>query len=62
MRVVFIQVKKGLFGLRLPLHEIDCRRGRLVVDRLHPLAVQRAGILDLAVGRGLQHAARRIAP
>ena len=60
MRVVFIQVKNGLPGLHLPRHEVDRGGGRLVVDRLHPLAVQRAGVLDLAVGRRLEHAARRI--
>ena len=33
---------------------------RLVVDRLHALAVQRAGVLDLAVGEAVEHAARRV--
>ena len=58
----------------LPLHEIDGRGRGLVVDRLHPLLGQRAGVLDglladlaearidrriVDVGRlALQHAAR----
>ena len=38
--------EEGLAGLDLALDEVD-RRGRgLVVDRLHPLAGQRAGVLD----------------
>lgn len=46
-------------GPDLALHEIDRRGGGFVVDRLHPLLGQRTGIVDLAVGRGPQHAARR---
>ena len=58
----------------LPLHEVDGRGGRFVVDRLHPLLGQRAGVLDRLLadlaearidrgivrrrGLALQHAAR----
>ena len=47
-------------GSHLPRHEVDRRCGGLVVDRLHPLAVQRPGVLDLAVGGRLENAAGRI--
>ena len=46
MRVELNQQKNGLLALRLPLDEVDRRRRRLVVDRLHPLLGERAGILD----------------
>ena len=57
---MFIQVKNGLLALDLPLHEVDGGGGRFVVDRLHALRVERAGVLDLAVGGRLEHAARRV--
>ena len=38
--------KEWLIGLDLPLHEVDRCRGGFVIDRLHPLLGQRAGILD----------------
>ena len=47
-------------GVVLALHEVDRGGGRLVVDRLHALGGQRAGVLDLAVGGRLEHAARRV--
>ncbi len=40
------------------LDEVDCPVGHLLVDGLHPLAGQRPGVLDLAVGGRLDHAAR----
>ena len=46
----------------LPLHEIHGRIGRLVVDGLHPLAVQRTRVLDAAVARGPEEAARGVRP
>ncbi|MCY1498193.1 hypothetical protein D9M68_321760 [compost metagenome] len=46
--------------LRLFLDELHRRGGRLVVDRFHAFAVERAGVLHLAVGEGMQHAARRV--
>src|ERR1700748_2964173 len=55
MRVVFIQVKNGFFGPALPLHEVNGGGSRLVVDRLHPLSVERAGVFDLAVRGRLEH-------
>ena len=74
MRVELNQTEERLAGRLLPLHVVD-RRGRgLVVDRLHALLGQRAGVLDglladlaearidgriVAVGRlAAQHAAR----
>ena len=44
----------------LALHEVDRGGRRLVVDRLHALAVERSGILDLAVGGRPEHAPRRV--
>ena len=38
--------EERLNGLHLPLDEVDGRSGGLIVDRLHPLPGQRAGILD----------------
>ena len=38
--------EERLAGLRLPLDVVDGRVRRLVVDRLHPLLGQRAGVLD----------------
>ena len=38
--------EERLVGLGLPLDEVDARRPSLVVDRLHALAGQRAGVLD----------------
>ena len=38
--------EERLVGLRLPLDEVDRRVGGLVVDRLHPLFRERAGVLD----------------
>ena len=46
MRVVFIQTKNGWLALRLPAHVLDRGGSGLVVDRLHPLAVERPGIFD----------------
>ena len=60
IRVVFIQMKNGLSGLDLALHEVDRGLRRFVVDGLHPLAVQRAGILGLAVGKRVEDAAGRV--
>ena len=41
-----------------PFQEIEGARGDLVVDRLHALDGQRAGVLDVSIARGLDHAAR----
>ena len=38
--------EERLVGLRLPLDEVDGPVGDVVVDRLHPLLGQRAGVLD----------------
>ena len=38
--------EERLAGRLLPLHVVDGRGRRLVVDRLHPLLGQRAGVLD----------------
>jgi hypothetical protein len=38
--------KERLAGLLLPLHEVDGGRRGLVVDRLHALLGERAGVLD----------------
>ena len=38
--------EERLVGLRLPRHEVDGGSRSLVVDRLHPLAVERTGVLD----------------
>ena len=46
MRVALNQQKKGLPRALLPLHVVDGRGGGLVVDRLHPLLGERAGVLD----------------
>jgi hypothetical protein len=49
-------------SFHLPRDELLGGDGDLVVDRLHPLLVERAGVLDglaaLAVGLDVQHAAR----
>ncbi len=49
-------------GLVLALDEVDCGVAEFVVAGLHPLLGQRAGVLDalgaVAVGPGVQHAAR----
>jgi hypothetical protein len=66
--------EEGLAGPLLPLHEIDRRGRRFIVDGFHALLGQRAGILDglladlaearvdgriVAIGRlAFQHAAR----
>ena len=44
MWVKFTQTKNGLFGLVLPLDEVDRSIGNVVVDRNHPRFGQRAGI------------------
>ena len=46
MRVAFHQQKKGLPALRLPLDEVLGGGHGLVVDGLHALLGQRAGVLD----------------
>ena len=46
MRVLLYQHKERLTGLRLALDEVDCGSRRFIVDGLHPLAGQRAGVLD----------------
>src|SRR3546814_805366 len=46
--------------IHLTTHEVDRGGGGFVVDRFHPLSAQRAGILDLAIGRGLDDATRAI--
>ncbi len=54
--------EERLVGLVLALDEIDGRVAELVVDGLHPLLGQRAGVLDgcvpSRVGPGVEHAAR----
>ena len=50
MRVVFIQRRTACSAFDLALDEVDGGGRGLVVDRLHPLLGERAGILDLAVG------------
>ena len=52
--------EERLTRLHLPLHEVDGGGRGFVVDRLHALAGQRAGILGLAVSVAVQHAARRV--
>ena len=49
MWVKFTQTKNGLSALLLPLDEVDGAVGDVVVDRLHPLLGQRAGVLDLCL-------------
>ena len=74
MRVELNQTEERLAGGMLPLHEVDGRGRGLVVDRLHALLGERAGVLDglladlaearidggiVVVGRlALEHAAR----
>ena len=74
MRVEFNQQKNGLSACAWRVDEVDGGRRCLVIDRLHALLGQRAGVLDglladpaearidrriVAVGRlALQHAAR----
>src|SRR6185312_4001395 len=38
--------KEWPVGPYLPRHEVDCRSGRLIVDRFHPLARERTGVFD----------------
>ena len=49
IRVEFHHTKNGLSSLTRVLHEVERRRGDLLVDGLHALLGQRAGVLDLAV-------------
>ena len=42
--------EERLVGLVLPVDEVERRGEELLVDRLHALLGQRAGVLDLAVG------------
>jgi len=50
--------KPGLAGLVLFFDEVDSGIGGLVIDGLHALLGQRAGILDLAASRAVDHATR----
>ena len=56
--------EERLAGLVLPLDEVLGGGDGLVVDRLHPLLGERAGVFDrlaaLAVGLALEHAARAV--
>ena len=62
MRVPFHQTEERLAGLGLALDEVLGGGDGFVVDGLHALLGQRAGVLDLlaalAVGPGLKHATR----
>ena len=51
-------MKNGVSACDLPVDEVDGGGRGLVVDGLHALAGQRAGVLDGAVGGGLDDAAR----
>ena len=51
--------EKRLVGFDCLVHEAHCGVGKFLVDDLHALAGQRAGILDLAIGVGVNHPARR---
>src|SRR5262245_2195965 len=50
--------EEGFAGPVLLLHERQRPRGNLLVDRLHALLGERAGILDLAAGERMDHASR----
>src|SRR5262249_12109438 len=50
--------EERLAGLVLLLHEGQSPRGDLLVDRLHPLPGERAGVLDLPARDGMDHAPR----
>ena len=60
--MVLYQRKNGLLRLVLLVDEIERALGDFVVDGLHALLRQRAGVFDLlaalAVGLAVQHAAR----
>ena len=62
MRVEFHQHEERLVVLDRLLHELEAGVEELLVDRLHALDRQRAGVLDLlravGVGPGVEHAAR----
>ena len=62
MWVALNQTKNGCLRLVLAPDEIDCGVAELLVDGLHPLLGQRAGVLDalgaVGVGPGVQNAAR----
>ena len=47
IRVEFHHRKNGLFACLRPLHEIERLRRDLLVDGLHPLPGQWAGVRDL---------------
>ena len=49
MWVKFTQTKNGLPAFVLPLDEVHGPVGDVVVDRLHPLLGQRAGVLDICL-------------
>src|SRR6476660_1822763 len=50
--------KEWFTGFRLALYEVNRRGGSLIVDCLHTLLGERAAILDLPVGIGVNHATR----
>src|SRR6478609_371463 len=50
--------EEGLVSLLGSLQEIEGSRGNLIINRLHALNGQRAGVLNLAIGRRFDHAAR----
>ena len=58
MRVEFHHRKNGLSAFLRSLHEVERLGVDLLVDRLHALARQRAGVGDRAVGKAVDHAAR----
>ncbi|MCY1293428.1 hypothetical protein D9M70_426870 [compost metagenome] len=51
--------EERLVGLDLLLDEVDGTLGGFVVDGFHALGGQRAGVLDLAVGKAAHHASGR---
>ena len=58
IRVLFHQTKNGLSGLHGLLHELQRPGGDLLVDGFHALLGQRAGVVDTAVGKAVNHPAR----
>ncbi len=58
MRVALYQTKNGLFCCVRPIDEVHRRGVELLVHRLHALSGQRPGVLDAAVGVGVDDAAR----
>jgi hypothetical protein len=58
IRVELNQQKKGLFAACCRSMKSKRRSQELLINRLHPFARQRTSVLDLAIGKRMDHTAR----